>query len=91
MQCDNADDESNAQNHDNERVDLEARALVGVELQHGGAAATGTGGASARRASISDFVGAVGGGAATDGGGRASRRFGRGGACGCAAGGGSDG
>lgn len=91
VKCDNADDETNAQDHDNERVDLEAGALVGVELQHSGAAATGTSGASARRAGIGDFVGAVGSGAATDGSGRSSRRFGRGGACGCAAGGGSDG
>jgi hypothetical protein len=88
----NADDEPNAQHHDNERVDLESGALVGVELEHCGAAATGASGASARGTGIGDFVGAVGGCAAADGSRRSSGRFGRGGACGCAArGGGRDG
>ena len=57
----NADDETNAQHHDDERVDLEAGALVGVELEHRRAAAACTGGAGARRTGIGDFVGAVGG------------------------------
>jgi hypothetical protein len=88
----NTDDETNAQHHDDERVDLEAGALVGVELEHCRAAATGAGGAGARGTGIGDFVGAVGGCATADGGRRASGRFGRGGACGCAArGGGGDG
>ena len=84
----NADDETNAQHHHDERVDLEAGALVGVELEHRRAAAACTGGAGARRTGIGDFVGAVGGCATTDGSCRASGGFGRGGACGCAAGGG---
>jgi hypothetical protein len=47
VQRNNANDESNAQHHDNERVDLETGALVGVKLQHSRAAATSTSGASA--------------------------------------------
>jgi hypothetical protein len=43
----NADDETNAQHHHDERIDLEAGALVGVELEHGRAAAASTSGASA--------------------------------------------
>ena len=88
VECDNTDNETDAQHHDDERVDLEAGALVGVELEHRRAAAACTGGAGARRTGIGDFVGAVGGCATTDGSCRASGGFGRGGACGCAAGGG---
>lgn len=47
VQRNNANNETNAQHHDNERVDLEAGALVGVQLEHGRAAAAGAGGASA--------------------------------------------
>ena len=88
MKRNNANNEPNAQHHDDERVDLEAGALVGVQLEHRGAAATSAGGAGARGAGIGDFVGAVGGCAAADGGRGASGGFGRGGARGCAAGGG---
>lgn len=92
VERDNADDEADAQHHDDERVDFESGALVSVELEHCRAAAASTGGASARGTGIGDFVGAVGGCATADGSCRASRGFGRGGACGCAArGGGRDG
>lgn len=92
MKRNDADDETNAQHHDDEGVDLEAGALVGVELEHCRAAAASAGGAGARGAGIGDFVGAVGGCAAADGGRGASWGFGRGRACGCAArGGGRDG
>ena len=47
VQRDNANDEANAEHHHNERVDLESGALVGVELEHGRAAATSASGASA--------------------------------------------
>lgn len=47
VQRNNANNEPNAQHHDNERVDLEAGALVGVQLEHGRAATAGAGGASA--------------------------------------------
>lgn len=88
MQRNNTDNKPNAQHHDDERVDLETGALVGVELEHRRAAAAGARGASAGRTSIGGFVGAVGGGAAADGGCWASGGFGRGGARGCAAAGG---
>ena len=87
VQRNHANDEPNAQHHHHERVNLEAGALVGVQLEHGRAAAAGTSGASARGARIGDFVGAVGGGAAADGGRWASGGFRRGGAGACAAGG----
>jgi hypothetical protein len=47
VQRNNTNNEPNAQHHHNERVDLETGALVGVELQHSRAAATGTSGACA--------------------------------------------
>jgi hypothetical protein len=47
VQRNNTNNEPNAQHHDNERVDLETGALVGVQLQHGRAAATGASGTSA--------------------------------------------
>lgn len=47
VQRNNANDETNAQHHHNEGVNLEAGALVGVQLEHGRAAAAGAGGASA--------------------------------------------
>jgi len=89
---DNADNEANAQHHNDERVDLESGALVGVQLQHCRAATTGTSSAGARGTGIGDLVGTVGGCATADSSRRASGRFGRSGACGCAArGGGRDG
>ena len=47
MQRNNANDETNAEHHHDERVDLESGALVGVELEHGRAAAAGASGAGA--------------------------------------------
>ena len=47
VQRDNANDEANAEHHHNERVDLESGALVGVELEHGRAAAAGASSAGA--------------------------------------------
>lgn len=47
VQRNNANDETDAEHHHDERVDLESRALVGVELEHGRGAAAGASGASA--------------------------------------------
>lgn len=68
MKGNNAEDEDQRQNEDNNRVDLEAGALVGVETEHGAARATGTSGARAVGASIGDLLLLIGGSTATDGG-----------------------
>ena len=47
VQRDNANDETNAQHHDDERVNLKSGALIGVELEHSRAAAAGASSASA--------------------------------------------
>jgi hypothetical protein len=77
VQSNNAENEDQRQNKDDDRVDLETGGLVGVELQHGAAGATGTGCPCAARASIENLLLLVGGGAAADGSSGTAGRGGR--------------
>lgn len=65
---DNAEDEDKRQNQDDNGVDLEAGALIGVETEHGAARATSASGARAVGAGIGDLLLLVGSSTATDGG-----------------------
>ncbi|KAK6849691.1 hypothetical protein PG990_001374 [Apiospora arundinis] len=64
---DDAEDEDKRQNQDDDGVNLEAGRLVGVQPQHGAAAAAGASGSRAARAGIGDLLLLVGGGSSADG------------------------
>lgn len=80
VKSNNAEDEDQRQDQDDNGVDLEAGALIGVETEHGAAGATGASGARAVGASIGNLLLLVGSGTATDGGTGTARGRRRGGA-----------
>lgn len=47
MKADDAEDETQAQHQDDDRINLQPRALISVELQHGSCATASSGGARA--------------------------------------------
>lgn len=80
VKSDDAEDEDQRQNQDNNGVDLEAGALVGVKTEHGAARATGASSARAVGAGIGNLLLLVGSSTATDGGTSTARGRRRGGA-----------
>ena len=77
VETDNREDEAQTQDQDNNGVDAETGALVGVELEHGAGGATGAGGAGGAGASIAQSLLVVGSGAATHGSARTAGSRGR--------------
>lgn len=64
METDDGEDETQTQDENNDGVNAETGALIGVQLQHGTGRATGTGRAGRRRASIAERFLVVGSSAA---------------------------
>lgn len=93
MQGDDAEDEDQRQNQDDDGVNLEAGRLVGVQPQHGAAAAAGARGSCAARTGIGDLLLLVGGGSSANGsaGTTGRRRRGRATGANASAGGGASG